>query len=73
MFTLPKLPGPRFWTVRTGQSFGSVAAHTGINITKLEALNPKLKPTTLSSSQWCPRPRRNDPEGRPANCVQVPR
>ena len=43
----PKLPGPRFWTVRTGQSFGSIAAHTGINITKLEALNPKLKPTTL--------------------------
>jgi LysM repeat protein len=33
--------------VRSGQSFGSIAAHTGVNPTKLEALNPRLKPTTL--------------------------
>ena len=43
----PKPPGPRFRTVRTGESFGSIAAKTGINLTKLEQLNPKLKPTTL--------------------------
>jgi LysM repeat protein len=43
----PKLPGPRFWTVRPGESFGSIVAKTGINLTKLEQLNPKLKPTTL--------------------------
>ena len=43
----PKPPGPRFWTVRAGQSFGSIAARTGINITKLEQLNPRLKPSTL--------------------------
>jgi len=43
----PKPLGPRFWTVRSGESFGSIAARTGINITKIEELNPHLKPTTL--------------------------
>ena len=43
----PKPPGPLFWTVRPGESFGSIAAKTGINISKLEELNPQLKPTTL--------------------------
>lgn len=42
-----KPPGPQFWTVRPGDSFGSVAAKTGVNIVKLEELNPQLKPTTL--------------------------
>ena len=43
----PKPPGPLFWTVRPGESFGSIAAKTGINVTRLEQLNPQLKPTTL--------------------------
>jgi LysM repeat protein len=43
----PPPPGPMFWTVRAGQSFGSIAAKTGINIVTLEQLNPLLKPTTL--------------------------
>jgi LysM repeat protein len=43
----PKPLGPRFWRVRPGQSFGSIAASTGIDITKLEQLNPRLKPNTL--------------------------
>lgn len=43
----PKPKGPKFWTIRTGDSFGSVAAKTGHNINKLQQLNPKLKPTTL--------------------------
>jgi LysM repeat protein len=43
----PKPLGPRFWTVKSGESFGSIAASTGINITKIEQLNPRLKPTTL--------------------------
>ncbi|MGZ4305466.1 MAG: LysM peptidoglycan-binding domain-containing protein [Solirubrobacteraceae bacterium] len=43
----PKPLGPRFWTVRAGESFGSIAAKTAINITKLEQLNPRLKPSTL--------------------------
>ena len=39
--------GPLYLTVRPGQSFGSIAANTGINILTLEQLNPRLKPTTL--------------------------
>ena len=43
----PKPLGPRFWTVRPGDSFGSIAAKTGMNLTKLEQLNPRLNATTL--------------------------
>jgi LysM repeat protein len=42
-----KPPGPRFWTVRSGESFGSIAAATRIDITLLERLNPGLKPSAL--------------------------
>jgi LysM repeat protein len=47
----PKPPGPMFWTVRPGESFGSIAAKTGINIIKLEELNPQLKPATLQPGE----------------------
>jgi LysM repeat protein len=40
-------PGAMFWTVRSGQSFGSIAAATGISIVTLEQLNPKLKPASV--------------------------
>ena len=43
----PRVVGPQFWTVRPGQSFGSIAARTGINIVRLEQLNPRLKPSAL--------------------------
>jgi LysM repeat protein len=43
----PKPLGPRYWTVRTGQSFGSIAAKTGHPIATLQRLNRRLKPTTL--------------------------
>ncbi|MCA1699786.1 MAG: LysM peptidoglycan-binding domain-containing protein [Actinobacteria bacterium] len=43
----PKPKGPKFWTVRTGDSFGSIAAKTGHNINKLQQLNPKRRPTML--------------------------
>lgn len=43
----PRPLGPRFWTVRPGESFGLIAEKTGINLAKLEQLNPRLKPTTL--------------------------
>ena len=39
--------GPLYWTVRPGQSFGSIAAQTSINILTLEQLNPRLKSTTF--------------------------
>ena len=34
--------GPLYWTVRPGQSLGSIAAKTGINMLTLEQLNPRL-------------------------------
>ena len=39
--------GPRFWTVKPGESFGSIAAKTRISIVTLEHLNPQLKPAAL--------------------------
>ncbi len=39
--------GPKYWTVRKGQSFGSIAAATGKPIGRLIALNKRLKPTDL--------------------------
>ncbi len=44
-----KAPGPMFWTVRSGQSFGSIATATGISITTLEQLNPKLTPASVQA------------------------
>jgi LysM repeat protein len=43
----PKPLGPKWATVRTGESFGSIAADTGKPIGRLLRLNPKLKPTEL--------------------------
>jgi len=43
----PKPLGPRFWTVRPGQSFGLIAEKTAINLATLEHLNPRLNPNTL--------------------------
>jgi LysM repeat protein len=43
----PKPLGPRYWTVRSGQSFGSIAARTGHDIGSLQRLNPRLKATAL--------------------------
>lgn len=43
----PKPVGPKWATVRTGDSFGSIAAQYGKNIVRLQRLNPKLKPTKL--------------------------
>jgi LysM repeat protein len=43
----PKPLGPKYFTLHSGDSFGSVAAKTGKDIAKLMRLNPKLKPTQL--------------------------
>ncbi len=43
----PKPLGPRWATVRTGDTFASIAAKTGKPIGRLQRLNPKLKPTLL--------------------------
>jgi LysM repeat protein len=43
----PKPLGPRFHTLRRGESFGSIAAQRGVPIFRLQELNPKLKATAL--------------------------
>ncbi len=43
----PRPLGPKFWKVRRGQSFGSIAAATGKPIDTLIALNKRLKPEEL--------------------------
>lgn len=43
----PKPLGPKYVTVRSGDSYGSIAAKTGKDITRLQRLNPKLKATEL--------------------------
>jgi LysM repeat protein len=43
----PKPKGPKWYTLRRGDSFGSIAAQTGRTIYHLQRLNPKMKPTTL--------------------------
>ena len=47
----PPPPPPMFWTVKPGDSFGSIAASTGINIIKLEELNPSIKPTSIQPGE----------------------
>lgn len=39
--------GPLFWIVRSGQSFGLIAAATGINLATLQQLNPRLRAAAL--------------------------
>jgi LysM repeat protein len=43
----PKPLGPKYATIRTGDSFGSIAAKTGKPIGRLRRLNSKLKPEEL--------------------------
>jgi N-acetylmuramoyl-L-alanine amidase len=47
----PKPPGPRFWTVRSGDSLGLIADKTGINLAKLFQLNPKLVNAVLQPGE----------------------
>jgi LysM repeat protein len=47
----PKPLGPMFWTVASGDSFGSIADKTGINLDTLEQLNPQLKASALQPGE----------------------
>ncbi len=40
-------PGPVYWMVQAGQSYGSIAAATGINMATLEQLNPQVPPNNV--------------------------
>jgi len=43
----PRPLGPRMHTVRTGETFASIARKTRHSMTRLQQLNPKLKATAL--------------------------
>jgi LysM repeat protein len=45
-----KLP-KRFYTVKSGDTLGSIAEKTGINVETLTELNPNLDPQSLSTGQ----------------------
>jgi LysM domain-containing protein len=42
---------PAFWVVRSGDTFGTISARTGIGVATLEALNPYTYPGSLSIGQ----------------------
>ena len=43
----PKPLGPKWYTLEAGDSYGSIAAKTGKDITRLQRLNPRLKAKAL--------------------------
>jgi hypothetical protein len=43
--------GTRFYTVQTGDTFGSISAKTGTSIAALERLNPGVSSNTLQVGQ----------------------
>jgi LysM repeat protein len=47
----PPPPPPMFYTVRPGESFGSIANKTGLNIVRLEQLNPNIPPASIQAGQ----------------------
>ena len=47
----PKPPGPRFYTVRSGDTFASIAQKTDHSMLHLLEINPKIKPETLQPGQ----------------------
>jgi LysM repeat protein len=47
----PKPPGPRFYTVRAGDTFGSIAKKTEHSMLHLLEINAKLNPNALQPGQ----------------------
>jgi LysM repeat protein len=37
----------QYWTVRAGDTFGVISARTGVPVTRIERLNPKVTSTSL--------------------------
>jgi LysM repeat protein len=38
----------RYWTVRAGDTFGVIAAKTGVSVATIQQLNPTVKSTSLT-------------------------
>jgi LysM repeat protein len=47
----PKRASARVYTVRAGDTLASIASRTGISLTRLLALNPEVRPTSLFIGQ----------------------
>jgi LysM repeat protein len=41
----------RYYTIRSGDTFGAIAAHFGVSVDDLTALNPDVEPTALRVGQ----------------------
>ncbi len=41
-------PTPRYWTVRAGDTFGSIAGKAHVSVATLKRLNPHVRPTALT-------------------------
>jgi len=46
-----KFTRAKFYVIQGGDSMTSIAAKTGINLTKLEAMNPSVDPNALQTGQ----------------------
>jgi LysM repeat protein len=44
-------PGPRFWTVQAGDTFGVISSKSGVPVATLQRLNPNVKSTSLFIGQ----------------------
>jgi LysM repeat protein len=47
----PKSKGPRFYTVKAGDTPSAIAERTGVALTTIEQLNPSLDPQALSPGE----------------------
>jgi LysM repeat protein len=44
-------PGPRFWTVQAGDTFGVISTKSGVPVATIQLLNPNVKSTSLFIGQ----------------------
>jgi LysM repeat protein len=49
--TKPKAPAKQYWTVQAGDTFGRIAAATGVPVSTIEQLNPDVSSTSLRIGQ----------------------
>ncbi|HEV7640581.1 MAG TPA: LysM peptidoglycan-binding domain-containing protein [Gaiellaceae bacterium] len=43
--------GPRFWTVKAGDTFGVISTKSGVPVATIQLLNPNVKSTSLFIGQ----------------------
>ena len=43
--------GPRFWTVKAGDTFGVISTKSGVPVVTIQQLNPNVKSTSLFIGQ----------------------